>query len=139
MEQGTVPMADMGDAEHVLVADRHVIAHELAERSLRPADMRQDLALDHDLGVGRHHQVDGFAGAHLHRPAADLGCRRQLVGLDRQRGGGGKEDIGRCPDQECRRQRLAVGLGLGLVAGQVMRGAEPDAQLLVADIHRAVE
>ena len=64
-----VAMIDAADAHDRLLAHvAGVVAGELAERTLRPRLVGQELALEHDLGVGRHRQAvelarDGLVGA----------------------------------------------------------------------------
>ena len=123
----------------MVVADRHVIAHELAEWSLGPASARQDAALDHDLGVDRHVEIDGAAAAQGKRRTGDLAGDLHLVLV-----------IGvAVPPRRARAQRramqdrsfecFAARLGLGLVLGEMMRAPEPNAQLRVADDLAAME
>ena len=68
---------------------------ELAEAAFRPGPAgRQDLGLEHDLGVGDVGQVDGRAGRELDRRAAQAAGDRHLVDAER-RAIAGADDLDR--------------------------------------------
>ena len=72
---------DAEDLEHGVLADRHVIAHELAERAFVAPLVGQEPAFDDDLGRRRHHEVDMPARPHLDRLAGELGGDLEFVGI----------------------------------------------------------
>ena len=129
-------------AEHLedgVVADRDVVAHELAERPLGPPHVGQEASLDHDLGRGRHLQIDVLARSHLDRLAGELRRHLQLVHVVGDRRGGGEEHLRRRAEQHGRLQRAAHLLGFLVVERQMVARRQAHAKLLVADVHRAVE
>ena len=77
----------VGDRRHL---DRHVegferdIAVALAERRLGLEHIAVDQALDHDLGIRRHVEVDGAAARHADRLAGRAAGDRHLVDVDRE-------------------------------------------------------
>ena len=119
----------MGDKD-VLRAAVGGVAGELAERSFRLVHAGEDLALDHDLGAGRHFEiVDAGAGEPIglaEQSADDLEFAHvRRIGIDHrahvvQRMGA---------DGDHRRQRLALLLGAAVVfehaATRMQRDAEP--------------
>ena len=73
-------MRDAGHPEdRTFAAARHV-AGELAERAFGLSVIHQHFALDDDLGMGGHFQVDGLAFDHLDRLAADTTGDSQFIG-----------------------------------------------------------
>ncbi len=64
LEHRVAPHAHAVRHEHVLRAAVGRIACELAERALGLARLRQDLALDHDLGAGGHLELAHAAARH---------------------------------------------------------------------------
>ena len=68
---GFLPVRDRGHLHRHVVGFERDIAVALAERRLGLELLRIDQALDHDLGVGRHVEVDGDAFHHRHRPAGE--------------------------------------------------------------------
>ncbi len=54
---GVRPARDRGNLDHVRGMPRADVPAELAERPLVLTDVREHLALDHDLGVGRDHDA----------------------------------------------------------------------------------
>ena len=57
---------------------------DFAERRFRLEPLGVDEALDHDLGFGRHQQVDGLRAHHVDRPARQRARDSQLVERLRQ-------------------------------------------------------
>ncbi len=68
---------------HVEVFERDV-AVALAERPFRLEQFGIDQALDHDLGVGRHVEIDADAFRHADRRAGEPARDRHLVEIDRR-------------------------------------------------------
>ena len=85
---------------------------ELAEAALRPGPAgRQDLGLEHDLGVGDIGQVDGLAGRQLDRRTAQAAGDRHLVDPERSAvaGAGDLDGMGADADRDRQRPALLVG------------------------------
>ena len=85
---------------------------ELAEAALRPGPAgRQDLRLEHDLGIGDIGQVDGLARRELDRRAAQPAGDRHLVDPERSAiaGAGDLDRMGADADRD--RQRTAALVG----------------------------
>ena len=139
MKHGVLAHGDPEHLEHRVVADRHVVAHELPEGSFRAALVRKEAALDHDLGGGGHHQVDVLAGPHLHRRAGEVRRDLELVGLVGHRRRSGEKDLRLRPDEHRRLQGASHALRLLVVHRQVVGGGEAAAKLFVAHEHGAVK
>ena len=73
---------DRGDLHRHVVAFQRDIAVALAEWRLRLQHAGIDQAFDHDLGIGRHVEVNGAAARHADRRARRSTRDRQLVHVD---------------------------------------------------------
>ncbi len=129
------------DAQHL--EDRigglsHVIAHEFAEWPFGQADVGQEAALDHHLGLGRHLEADMVALAHGDGLAAQPGRYLELVHVIGQGRGRGQEGMGRWSDKHRGFQRPAHLFGFLVIDRQMVARRKAAAQLAVVDIHRAV-
>ena len=100
-----------GDRGHL---HRHVVAFErdiavaLAERRLRLQHAGVDQALDHDLGIRRHVEIDGPAADHADRRAGRAARDRQLVHVDRELLRPGEHHDRRAADHDGDRHLLAA-------------------------------
>ena len=72
---------------HVEVFERDV-AVAFAERAFRLEQLRIDQALDHDLGIGRHVEIDGDAFHRADRLAGERAGDAHLVHVDRRASAG---------------------------------------------------
>ena len=111
---------DRGDLHrHVEVFERDV-AVAFAERSLGLQQFGIDQAFDHDLGVGRHVEIDGHALDGADRRAGEPAGHRHLVQIDRQLLRPGEHHHRRAADDDGDRHRLfqlAVFLPVQIAAG----------------------
>ena len=73
------PARDRGDVHEGVVFLQVDVAVRLAERRLRLQRRGVDQALDDDLGLRRHQQVDGLGAHHVDRPAGERARHRDLV------------------------------------------------------------
>ena len=97
-----------------VTCDRHVegferdIAVALAERRLGLEHVRIDHALDHDLGIRRHVEIDGAAARHADRRAGSAAGDRHLVHVDRKLLRAGEHHDRRAADHDRDRHLLAA-------------------------------
>ena len=98
-------------AHDLALALAQAVAGELAEGALGRARGGQDLALEHQLGVGRHQHVGGLALHELERLAEQGAHDGALVLVDGADGQGAQRDGRVHADGEGHRQRLAARLG----------------------------
>ena len=78
-------LRNAGDVEDRIVVRQRVVAGVVAERPFRAQFAQRDVALQHDLGVGRHFKIAGLALDHLDRTAAQETGDHHLVEIGRQR------------------------------------------------------
>ncbi len=83
-----------GEVEDRVVVGQRVIAGVIAERPLAAQLVDVDVAFQHEVGGGRHLEVDGLALDQLDRLAAQKPREQELVDAVRQRGGGGVRQHG---------------------------------------------
>ena len=84
VEQRILALRDRGDLDDVALGRLAVILREFAERPFHLAHLRQQAALDHDLGVRRHAHLVGDAFHHRQRRAVQRARDGQLVEIDRR-------------------------------------------------------
>ncbi len=115
-------LRDGGQVEHRVALEQPVVADVFAVGALGLDQAALvEIALEHDLGVGRHPHVDGDAFHDRHRRAAHRADHVELV--HRRRRGDGGEKIGRmAADREGDRQALALGDRRLIERAQVARG-----------------
>ncbi|MEA3220338.1 MAG: hypothetical protein OZX49_01444 [Immundisolibacter sp.] len=112
------------DGRHFHEVGHDRLGHEavgLAKRRFRLQLHGGDAALDDDLGVGRHQQVDGLGLHHRQRPTGQGAGHVQLVGLVGNLGVGGVGHVRRHADDQRRFQRNAQALALDPVQAQMLR------------------
>jgi hypothetical protein len=97
-----------------------------AERSLGGALARQDLALEHELGVGRHQYLGGAALHQLERLAEEPAHDPALVLVDRADRERAERDRRMHADHQRERQGLVARLGDPLELPQVLAGRQMD-------------
>ncbi len=108
---------DRGEHGRALVRDRghlhrHVerferdIAVALAERRFRFEHVRIDHALDDDLGIGRHVEIDADRARHADRLARDAARNGRLIGIHRELQRAGEAHDRRRPEHDRDRHRL---------------------------------
>ncbi len=97
------------------------MAVALAERPLGLEQIGIDQSLDHDLGVGRHHEIDGHRPGDRDRHAGKPAGHRHLVEIDRQLHAAGEHHDRRAADHDRARHRRAA--LLVLLPMQVAAGA----------------
>src|SRR6516165_9989699 len=132
VEDRIPPSRDGADLEYVIVADRNVVAHKLAEWALGPAHARKDTTFDHDFGVDWDVEVEGAAAPQLQRRAGDLAGDLQFALIVSERGCRSEHQSDRWPQQDGRFERLATCFGFGLILSEMMRSPQPDPQLAIA-------
>ena len=101
-------MGDRGHLHrHVEFLERHV-AVRLAERRFRLEPYGVDQPLDHQLGFGRHQQVDGARAHDVDRLAGKPAGDGEFVDADRQLLRTHERDIGRAAEHDGAGHRLAA-------------------------------
>ena len=102
-----LPVRDRGHLHRHVVGFERDIAVALAERRFGLELLGIDQALDHDLGVGRHVEVDGDALDHRHRPAGEPAGDAELVEIDVELLRAGEHHHRRRADHDRDRHRLS--------------------------------
>ncbi len=106
-------MAAAGDRGHLhegVVFLQVDVAVGFAERRLRLQHLRIDQALDDDLGLGRHQEIDGLRPHHVDGAAGERAGDGELVEILRHLLHRGVGDRRRAADDDGARQRLAARL-----------------------------
>jgi hypothetical protein len=141
VEDRIAPRGHAVDLDHLARLARRVVLGKLAERSLRLAHARQQPALDHDLGAGRHPHLAGLAARHRQRRAMQAAGDGELVEVDRRDGLRRQRGQRIDADHHGHRQRLARALGRLEERMQVARqhqDAEPVAAVDLNAVDRHV-
>ena len=111
LEHRVAPVRDGLDPHDLALPLAETVARELAERPFRRALVRQDLGLEHHLGVRGHQHVGRLALHQLERLAEQRAHDAALVLVDRADGQRAQRDGGMDADHERQLQRLAAPLG----------------------------
>ena len=138
VEDRVTPAGDGVDHEHLPVARRPVVLGEFAERTFRRTLVGKQAALDHDLGLGRHHHRVGHAPHHRERRPLERPRDLELVRIEGQDGLGGEQGGRIHADDHRDRKRLAARLGRVVEAVEVAREHE-DAEPIGAAHLEAVD
>ena len=126
LEHRVPAVRDRVDAHDLALALAQAVAGELAEGPLGRARPRQDLALEHHLGVSRYEHVGGLALHQLERLAQEPAHDPALVLVDRPDGERPEGDRRVDADHQRERQRLVPRLGDPLKLPQVLAGGQVD-------------
>ena len=106
-EDRVTAMRDRGDLHDVVELLQVHVAVRLAERPLRLEPAWVDQALDHDLRLGRHHQVDRLTLHDVERNPGQAAGDRELVHVVRQLGDRRAREDRWCTDDDRALERLA--------------------------------
>ena len=123
----------------MVVADGHIIAHELAKRTFGPPHGWQDAAFDDDFGVDRNVKVNRSAASQIEWRAGDLAGDLHLVLVVAEWRGGGEHQADRRSEQDRSFERFAARLGLRLVLRLDDASVRAGLATLVVDDLAAVE
>ncbi len=97
--------------------------------------MRQNPALDHDLSLCWHHEVDGLAGSQSDSVSADAARNRQLVSVVGNGCAGRHEHLWRRSEQNGNLEWLVLRLCLALVFRQIVGWGNTHPEFAVIDHH----
>ena len=107
VEQRFLSAGDRLYAEHRRRADLGIGPGHFAERAFGRDLVGQDLAFEHELGVGRHFDVDGLALHQPHGLAEQAAGNRKLVHAERRDEARREHDQRVAADHHCRFHRAA--------------------------------